>query len=585
MTHYRSFTDLVLERAAEDPERPALVLLREEDGQAPPETLTYGELDRSARALAGWLQQRGAYGKRVLVVQSTRRLFAVSFLACLYAGAVAVPAPPPGGRQHHDRRVASIVKDAAVEVVLTSAAEAAEVSQLLAFAGYGTVPCAAVDALRHTAPWRPPELTADSLAFLQYTSGSTREPRGVMVRHGNLLHHNAMVAETLGIPTGATVGGWLPFHHDMGLVGQLLLPLGLGGTSVLLSPTAFVRRPVSWLEAISRYRLTASAAPDFAYDLCLRRISEEQATGLDLSSWRIAVSGGEPVRADVLGRFAERFAPAGLDPAALTGGYGLAEATLMISGGRGGEPTDARGVPSRLVDPSALERHELRPPRPGGPSRALISSGSPIGGELLIVDPANGQVLPDGRIGEIWYRGPSVAVGYFGRPAETADTFGGRTAGGEEGYLRTGDMGTLDNGLLYVTGRLKEMIVAAGRNLYPQDLEHSVQGVSALFGAGSVFAVAGEPEQVVVVQELRSRSQYDLDMPALSAAVQRQLVEEFEVRAAAIWLVRAGTVRRTTSGKVERTAMRRHFLRGEIEPLHQETDPGIEHLLAAGERP
>jgi acyl-CoA synthetase (AMP-forming)/AMP-acid ligase II len=569
----------MLERVAEDPDKPALVLLREEDGQAPPETVTYGELHRSAAALAGWLQQRGASGKRVLVVQTTRRLFAVSFLACLYAGAIAVPAPPPAGRQHHDRRVASIVKDAAVEMVLTSAAEAAEVSQLLAFAGYGGIPCAAVDALRHTAPWEPPDLDEESLAFLQYTSGSTREPRGVMVRHGNVLHHQEVMAEALGIPAGATLGGWLPFHHDMGLVGQLLQPLGLGGTSVLLSPIAFVKRPVSWLQAISRYRLAASGAPDFAYDLCLRRISDEQAAGLDLSSWRVAISGGEPVRAGIMAAFAERFAPAGLDPAALSAGYGLAEATLMIAGGRApGAP--AEDPPSRLVDQAALERHELRAPRPGGPSRALISCGPPVGGELRIVDPATGQVLPDGRIGEIWYRGPSVALGYFGRPAETADTFGARTAAGEEGFLRTGDMGTLDEGQLYVTGRLKEMIVAAGRNLYPQDLEHGVQGVSALFGAGSVFAVAGEPEQVVVVQELRARQQYDLDLPALTAAVQRLLVEEFEVRAAAIWLVRAGTVRRTTSGKVERTAMRRHFLRGEIEPLHQDTDPGIEQLLA-----
>jgi acyl-CoA synthetase (AMP-forming)/AMP-acid ligase II len=584
MTHYRSFTELMLERVAEDPDKPALVLLREQDGQAPPETVTYGELHRSAQALAGWLQQRGAGGKRVLVVQTSRRLFAVSFLACLYAGAVAVPAPPPAGRQHHDRRVASIVKDAAVEMVLTSAAEAAEVSQLLAFAGYGNIPCAAVDALRHTAEWQPPELGEESLAFLQYTSGSTRDPRGVMVRHGNVLHNQQMIAETLRIEHGATIGGWLPFHHDMGLVGQLLQPLWLGGTSVLLSPTAFVKRPAGWLEAISRYRLSVSGAPDFAYELCLRRITEEQAADLDLTCWKIAVTGGEPVRARVLADFAERFACAGLDPAALTPGYGLAEATLMVAGGRP-RPPGGGLAPARLIDPSALERHQLREPQPGGPSRALVSSGRPVGGELRIVDPATGQELPEGQVGEIWYRGPSVALGYFGRPAETADTFGGRTASGADGFLRTGDLGVLDGGLLYVTGRLKEMIVSAGRNLYPQDLEHSVQGVSALFGAGSVFAVAGEPEQVVVVQELRARSQYDLDMPALTAAVQRLLVEEFEVRAAAILLVRAGTVRRTTSGKVERTAMRRHFLRGEIDPLHQDADPGIAELLAAGHHP
>ncbi|MDX6315270.1 MAG: hypothetical protein QOF44_4734 [Streptomyces sp.] len=576
---YRNFAEVMLARAAEDGGRDALVLLgeeREDETRRAPETVSYGELDRSARALAGWLQDKGAAGERVLVLQNSRRLFAVSFLACLYAGAIAVPAPPPGGRVHHDERVASIVKDAAVSLALTSAAEAPEVSRLMARTGYGHVGCVAVDALAYTEDhWRAPDLDGRTTAFLQYTSGSTREPRGVVVTHGNLLDNQQAISRALGTRPRSRLGGWLPFHHDMGLVGQLLHPLWLGGTSVLLTPTAFVKRPISWLRAISRYRIAVSGAPDFAYDLCLRRVSEEQAADLDLSCWEVAVNGGEPVRASTMAAFAERFAPAGLRPEALTPCYGLAESTLLVAGG-------GPGRADRAVDPAALERHRLRPPRPGGPVRTVVDCGSAVaGGELRIVDPDGGAVLPDGRVGEIWYRGPGVAPGYFGRPRESVAAFG------HDGFLRTGDLGTLDEGRLYVTGRLKDVIVVAGRNLYPDDLEHTVQRVSALFGSGSAFAVPGapdSPERVVVVQELRSRSRYDIDMPALTAAVQQCLADEFDIRAAAVLLVRPGTVRRTTSGKVERAAMRGLFLRGEIDPLHQDTDPDVGALLTTGGR-
>ncbi|MEC4017649.1 fatty acyl-AMP ligase [Streptomyces sp. H27-D2] len=579
MSGYRNVTELILDRAARSPGRDALVLLTEDGGRAETavRTVSYEELDRRAKALAGWLQEHGAAGERVLILQSSRRLFAISFLACLYAGAIAIPVPPASGRRHHEERVAGIVKDAAVRIALTDSADAPEVSQLLARTGYGAVACLPADAVPEGAGWTPPELGPDSIAFLQYTSGSTRDPRGVVVSHGNVLANQEAISRALHTRPGARLGGWLPFHHDMGLVGQLLHPLWLGGTAVLLTPAAFVKKPVRWLEAVSRHGITVSSAPDFAYDLCVRRITDQQLAGLDLSGWETAVSGGEPVRAETMRAFAERFAPAGLRPEALTPCYGLAESTLLVTAA-----ADPAPPVHRTVDAASLEHNRLREPVPGRPEREVVSCGTVAGGDLRIVDPESCETLPDGRIGEVWVRGGSVARGYWNRPRESADAFDCCTLEGERGYLRTGDLGTVEDGLLYVTGRLKDMIVVAGRNLYPQDLERTVQQVSALFGAGTAFAVPGERDRIVVVQELRARSRYDVDLPALTAAVGNRLAEEFEVQAGGVLLVRPGTVRRTTSGKVERAAMRGLFLRGELKPLHQDLVPEVRQLMKAG---
>ncbi|MEU0130757.1 fatty acyl-AMP ligase [Streptomyces sp. NPDC006289] len=578
MNGHQTFTEHIQAQAAGTPDREALILLTEQDGDLSPRSVTYGELDRAARTLAAALRRHVEPGERVLLAHRSRALFVTGFLACLYAGAVAVPVAPPGGRGHHDDRVAGIVKDSAAACVLTSTAEAAEVSQLLARTGHGQVVCLLADGPAATTADTSAEPFAaapDTVAYLQYTSGSTRDPRGVVITHRSLLANQRAIAEALGTRPGIRVGGWLPLHHDMGLVGQLLHALWLGGTAVLMTPGSFVKRPANWLETISRYGLTLSGAPDFAYELCVRRINDSQLAGLDLSHWEVAVNGGEPVTPDTLSAFAERFAPAGLRPGALTPCYGLAEATLLVSG----TPT-APAAATRTVDAAALEAGVLT--APAGRARTLVHCGPAASAELRIVDPETRRALPDGRIGEIWVRGESIGSGYWARPAETAAAFDCRVEGGGGGYLRTGDLGALSEGLLHVTGRLKDMIVVAGRNLYPQDLERAVQQVSGLFGAATAFAVPGERERVVIVQELRARSRYDIDLAALAAAVQRRLGEEYEVRTSGVVLVRPGTVRRTTSGKVERAAMRRLFLRGELTPLHQRIEPEIEELLAAG---
>ncbi|WP_411081363.1 fatty acyl-AMP ligase [Streptomyces sp. cmx-18-6] len=559
MTGLRTYIETFHARAAEAPERDALVLLSESEGRLRPETVGYGELASLVRLLAGRLSAHTAPGDRVIVLQSSRRLFAASFLACLHAGRVAVPVAPPGGRGHHDERIAGIVKDAVASCVLTGSAHAAEASQLLARAGFTGVTCLLADGGPGPADAPLEESAAagpDDVAYLQYTSGSTREPRGVMVTQRNLVANQEAIARALDTGPASRFGGWLPLHHDMGLVGQLLHPLWLGATTVMLTPQAFVKAPVRWLDTVSRYGLTVSGCPDFGYELCLRRVNDLQIAALDLTAWRTAVNGGEPVDPETAALFADRFAAAGLRPEALTPAYGLAEATLLVSASG---PAD-RGD--------------------------LGDCGVPVDAEVRIVDPDSGAECPQGRTGEIWVRGPGVARGYWRRPAETAAVFGARIAGAEDtGFLRTGDLGSLDAaGRLRITGRIKDVMVIAGRNVHPQDVERTVQQVSALFGPASVFAVPGEREHVVLVQEVRARSHYNIDLAELAAKVAARIGDEHEVHTAGLLFVRPGTVRRTTSGKVERAAMRRMFLSGELRPLHQRIDAEVERLLSAGVR-
>ncbi|MGW5869033.1 fatty acyl-AMP ligase [Streptomyces sp. NPDC055239] len=573
MEGHRNFIELLRTRVEQSPQREAMVLLPDDGARGRPNTVSYRSLDASARVLAGWLQDRGVQGERALLMHESRHQFAVSFLACLYAGVIAVPVPSSHRRGHNEARVSGIVKDAAPAVVLTDAAQAPDVSRLLVRSASGSIMCLAADAVPGSAPWRMPDQAPDAVAYLQYTSGATGAPRGVAVTHENLMANQRALVEALGTSPGESIGGWLPFHHDMGLVGQLLHPLWLGGTSVLLSPEAFVRHPVRWLQAIGDYQIAVSGAPDFAYDLCVRRVSDEQLAGLDLSGWRTAVSGGEPLRAGTRRAFTRRFAPAGFRPQAMTAGYGLAESTLLVAatcaGEQGGELE---------VDAAGLEKNLIRGPREGQPVRTLLSSGRPVGGEIHIVQPETRAVLPDGEIGEIWVRGGSVAAGYWQNRSETARTFNAVTADGRSPFLRTGDLGTLEEGRLYVTGRIKDMIVVAGRNLYPHDLEYAVQQISALFGAGTAFGVTGERERIVIVQEVRTQRWYDLDFGALAADVGRCITEEFEVPVGGVLLVRPGTVRRTTSGKVERGAMRELFLNGRLRPLCEHLDDELAAL-------
>ncbi|MFB7447796.1 fatty acyl-AMP ligase [Streptomyces sp. NPDC056194] len=566
MARAADFTDLLLRRGAELADREAYRLTGDGDDVM----VTYGRLDRMAKGIASRLQQHRPGGSPVVLCHGDTAGFLPAFLGCLYAGAIPVPAPVPSGTRQSVERLVGILKDAAAALVLTDTHHAPAVSQLLAAAGQSHIPCLATDRPHLGDPdtWERPAVPPDQPALLQYTSGSVSRPKGVVVGHAQLLANQGAIQRALGTGEDSRFGGWLPFHHDMGLIGQLLHPLFLGASTVLMPPRAFALRPLRWLQMIDRYGVTVSGAPDFAYRLCVERVTDQQAAELDLTRWEAAVSGAESVRADTLDAFAERFAPAGLRPEALRPGYGLAEATLLVAVGGTG-PRPAR----RTVDASALADNRIEPTVPGRPSRTFVPVGPVIDEvEALIVHPETLCPLPEGEVGEIWLRGSSVAGGYWNRPLENAELFRAAPAGAdpeEDGYLRTGDMGFLDDGELFVAGRLKEVLVVAGRNLYPQDIEQQVQRLSVLFGSGAAFAVGEEQDEVVVVQEVRTSTRGGAEeLPALADTVRSCVAEEFGIAVQHVLLVRPGTVRRTTSGKLRRTAMRQLFLSGRIKPLH-----------------
>ncbi|HEV2856372.1 MAG TPA: AMP-binding protein, partial [Thermoanaerobaculia bacterium] len=560
-------------RAVEGPDRIAYRFLA--DGEVEEESLTYAELDRRARALGACLQEMGAEGERALLLYPPGLEFVTAFLGCLYGGVVAVPAYPPRSNRP-DSRLQAIAEDARPRLALTTPAlrdrAAGFAVQNPSLAGVRWVATSEVDP-GIAERWRQgAALGPEWPAFLQYTSGSTATPKGVVVRHGNLVHNEGLIQAAFGQSEDSVIVGWLPLYHDMGLIGNVLQPLYCGGTCVLMSPVAFLQQPVRWLRAIDRYRATTSGGPNFAYELCARKVGPEERRSLDLSSWQVAFNGAEPVRAETLERFAEAFAPCGFRREAFFPCYGLAEATLFVSG--------TAGISARELDAEALERHLAEPARPGSSPRHLVSCG-PVSADqkVVIVDAESGVALPEGQVGEVWISGPSVAGGYWNRPEETERTFGARLAGGADGgperYLRTGDLGFLVEGSLFLTGRVKDLIILRGRNLYPQDIERTVERSHPALrpGCGAAFAVEVDGEErLVVVQEVerhaeRRWSREPGELREALEAVRRAVAEEHEAAPYAVVLVRIGTVPKTSSGKIRRGSCREDFLAGRLEPV------------------
>ncbi|HEX6864808.1 MAG TPA: fatty acyl-AMP ligase, partial [Thermoanaerobaculia bacterium] len=502
-----NLVDVLRRRASTHPDRMAYRFL--DDGEEEGGSLTYAELDRRARALAAFLQREGGAGERALLLYPPGLDFVVAFLGCLYAGTVAVPAYPPRSNRP-DSRLQAIARDARPRFALTIPALRDRAGVFLAknpeLAGVRWVATEEIDLSLADSWERGPELNEEGVAFLQYTSGSTATPKGVVVRHGNLVHNEEMIRRAFGQSEESVIVGWLPLYHDMGLIGNVLQPLYVGGTCVLMAPVAFLQRPSRWLKAISRYRATGSGGPNFAYELCVRKVGPEEREGLDLSCWEVAYNGAEPVRADTLERFAESFAPQGFRRDAFYPCYGLAEATLFVTGAERGSFPEVR-----QVDAEALERNRAEEARDGAPSRSLVSCGSAwLDQKIEIVDPETCRPLPEGQVGEVWISGPSVAGGYWNRPEESARTFGARLGesdreGSPETFLRTGDLGFLSGGALYLTGRAKDLIILRGRNLYPQDLELTAERSHGDLrpGCGAAFAVEVEGEErLVLVQEV-----------------------------------------------------------------------------------
>jgi acyl-CoA synthetase (AMP-forming)/AMP-acid ligase II/alkylation response protein AidB-like acyl-CoA dehydrogenase/acyl carrier protein len=559
------------------PARIAYTFLRE-DGNA--EDLTYGELERRVLALAGRLAGRAGPGARALLLYPSGLEFIVAFFACLAAGLVAVPATM-ADRRRASTRLRALLQDADPALVLTASDCAGAVTASLAQAGAGTRPCLCTDG-DHGEPagLRLPQVDASAIALLQYTSGSTAQPRGVEVTHGNLAANVEAIGEAFGFGPDCVMVSWLPLFHDMGLVGSVLAPLALGFRSVLMAPIQFLRQPVRWLRAISDYRATCAGAPNFGWDLCVSRVGEDQRAGLDLSSLQVAYNGSEPVRASTLRRFAHAFAPCGFRSEAQFPCYGMAEATLLVAGGPRG-----RAPKVRTLSKSRLESNRARDTAPGTlDAREIVSCGAPAPGvTLLVVDPDSGMPAPPQHVGEIWVSAPGVARGYRNNLDATQHTFGARLAQANCGpapagstrsepappgpihpgpYLRTGDLGFLRDGELYITGRLRDLLIVNGRNLYPQDVEEVAERI---FGCSSTnmcaaFALEGSGRErlAVVIEADRALvravqgGQGTARAAALTQEVRSAITQQFGVAVATVALVHPGSFPRTTSGKVQR---------------------------------
>jgi acyl-CoA synthetase (AMP-forming)/AMP-acid ligase II/acyl carrier protein len=563
-----TMVDVLRARALETPRRVAYTFLR--DGEVEEAPLTYAALDEQARAIAAWLQEEGMAGERALLLHPPGIEFVAAFFGCLYAGVVAVPAYPPR-LNRPDARIQEIAADAEAKLVLTTADVLSGVearrSQTPGLTGLrwlaaDTLPLDLADR------WRDPTLDAQGLALLQYTSGSTVTPKGVMVSHANILDNSGRLDRVL-VHGESSVGiTWLPHFHDMGLIYGLLQPVYRGYPCYVMPPAAFLQRPVRWLQAITRFKGTHSGGPNFAYDLCASRVTPAQREGLDLSRWQVAFNGAEPVRRDTLQRFVDAFGPCGFQASAISPAYGMAEATLMISIRRG---TPLVFYRARAAD---LERNRAcAAPEGDADARTLVGCGRGEGvTRMVIVDPRTLSACPPGQVGEIWVAGASVAQGYRNRSEETERTFRGFLAGSTEGpFLRTGDLGFMVDGEIYVTGRLKDLIIIRGLNHYPQDLEQTVEASHPALraSAGAAFSVDVDGvERLVIVQEVE-RTQRNSDLDEVVRAIRRAVTDEHEVDAYAVVLIRPGSIPKTSSGKIQRGACRVGFTEGSLNVLRE----------------
>jgi acyl-CoA synthetase (AMP-forming)/AMP-acid ligase II/alkylation response protein AidB-like acyl-CoA dehydrogenase/acyl carrier protein len=579
-----TLTELLRKRASAHPD--ALALRFFERGEQEARKITYGELDTAARAIAALLGEQTSPGDRVLLMFPPGLDFLASFCACLYAGVIAVPAYPPDIHrlEHAIRRLQAVIDDAQPKIVLTTA-DIVAMAQPLASAVPGAkrlfeIPwLAATDDHSAAAGWKPPTIASSSLAFLQYTSGSTGNPKGAMLSHGNLLGDLGMLAKSFGGPEHRPIDSvcWVPLYHDLGLIGHALTSLYTGGTCNVISPIDFLKKPIRWLRLLSETRAPLTGAPNFAFDLCLRKITSEEVTTLDLSHVEVIGNCAEPVRARTIERFHEFFAPAGLKRSAINPCYGLAEATVMVT-----STSPDRPPLIACFDEAALGQHRaVLVPKDAVGATALVGSGRPWGDcEVIIASPSSGERARQGQVGEIWVRGSNVAGGYWGRADATRETFGARLDGDDRTFLRTGDLGFIHEGELFVTGRLKDLVIVRGRNLYPQDVERAVDDLRSEIGeirVGCSAAIAwtiDDREELVFLQEVSVEAGSGFDPRACASEIRRVIFDGFEVQPHEVVLVRSGSIPKTSSGKIMRSACReaygQRFATGGIEPVYRD---------------
>jgi acyl-CoA synthetase (AMP-forming)/AMP-acid ligase II len=561
-----TLVDLLRERAAGHGDRLAFAFL--EDGTVETQRITYAELDERARAVAARLQETGAPGQRMLLIYPAGLEFLVGFFGCLYAGSIGVPTPPPEASRlkRTKPRLQSIVNDAQASWVLTTAPIQAMLEQS-GLSVFGTRPprwLTTDDIDRGEAgAWRAPQLSGEGLAYLQYTSGSTAEPKGVMIDHRSLLFYVAQLQQVCRYTPDSVTVSWLPNFHDYGLIQALLEPLYSATPSYLMSPFAFVKRPAAWLRAITRYRATHSQAPNFAYDLCARRIRPEQCDGLELSTWRAAGNAAELINPKVLDAFTARFGPYGFRRSAFCPGYGLAESILIVSSSAEGEdPVVVQ------LDAEALEEHRIVAAGEGaGPERAVVGCGRIFPTtRMVIVDPDTRKRCDPDQVGEIWIDDPAVTEGYWGRPEETRRTFRATIADSGEGpFLRSGDLGFLRDDEVFVVGRIKDLIIIRGTNHHPQDIEWTVQAAHPALSPenGAAFSVLiGGDEKLVIAQEVELERDELLQVEEITRIIRGEVAESHDLNVFAILLLRRGSLPKTASGKLQRQSCRKFFTHG-----------------------
>lgn len=572
-----TFVDVLRKQAQQKPEQMAYTFLQYGKEN---KSVTYAELDQQAKTIAAVLQSSGYTDTPLLLLYPSGLDYIAAFFACLYAGAIAVPVYPP----HSARlipRIQAIITDSQARVVLTTEKILADIFRRFAhipeLQNLTWITTDTLFASSYQPTWQKPDLTNDSLAFLQYTSGSTSTPKGVMVSHSNLLHNMDLMHTLTGLDEQNVNVSWLPMFHDMGLIFGILYPLYIGYPTVLMDPAAFLQQPLRWLQAISDYRGTASCAPNFAYDLCVRRVSAADAAQLDLSSWKLAGNGSEPVRLSTLETFKTTFAPYGLRSDLLLPVYGLAEATLTVTAAPIGTSYKVKHVHK-----DALAQHRIIDVEPQhSAAQAVIGCGhsSPTQ-KVIAVHPETLMRCGPDEVGEIWIQGESVAQGYFHNGEETERTFFAYTANPVEGpFLRTGDLGFIQDGEIFITGRLKDLIIIKGRNHYPQDIEYTVEQSSPLIRAGCCIAFSidvKQEEQLVVVAETNYRQRAETSPTTLPPEIEdalkdirRNIAEKHEISVYQIKLVSVGQVPKTSSGKLQRRACRTKFLSGSLKAWNE----------------
>lgn len=575
---YLSPVEALQQRAQETPEKPSHIFL--EQGEVETDRLTFGDLDRQARGIAAYLQTVTNPGERALLIYPTGLDFVRAMYGCLYAGLIPIPTNPPG-RNRSARRLEVISQDAQAQVALSTPlfldAFAQRQENFPELEALRWINHADIE-IDPQAPWQRPDQSPNQFAFIQYTSGSTNMPKGVIISNQNLYYNSRMIFAIRGreYADDSLLLTWTPLFHDMGLILGVFQGVYDRHASVLMNPIAFIQKPVRWLRAISTYRATFSGGPNFAYAVCVDKIRPEDCEGLDLSEWRIAYNGAEPVRAETHSSFAQKFSPFGFKPKSFQPAYGLAETTLLVSSYGGVEETVT--FPAIRAD---LEKGKITPGDPLDEKnvQALVSCGPPkLDLSIEIVNPHTCERCAPDEVGEIWLQGENVAEGYWNRPEETEISFRARINERDEGpFLRTGDLGFMYEGDLYVTGRHKDMIIIRGRNYYPQDIENTVQQSHPGLRPGSTAAFSFKAdgfEQLIIVQEVRKEYVKHKDWDEGIKKIRFDVAREYGIRAHGIVLIFPSTIPKTSSGKIMRAECREMYLNNKLVPAAEWRAPG-----------